>query len=209
MQHNVEIAMRPAVNSGLAESGESNASFILDARRDLGINRFLLNVAAFALALGARIADYGTCALAGGTRPRDAEKSLLIAHLSAASAAAASCRRLARRAARPLAGVATLVPAVGDLGLGAEHGLFKFEGDVLAKIGSALRTRLRRRPPAASKNVAETEELPENIVEVLKNGGIEPGPPPEPPRLRRHGRSGRTSRASRCRPVRHRPRSLP
>ncbi len=43
MQHNVEIAMRPAVNAGLAESGESNASFILDARGDLRVNRFLLN----------------------------------------------------------------------------------------------------------------------------------------------------------------------
>src|SRR4029077_1490769 len=106
----------------------------LDACGHLRVNSFLLNVAAFAFALGARIADHAARALARRASSRNAEKTLLIAHLAAASAASATRRRFALRAAGPLAGITTLMPAVCNLGLGAERGFFKFDSDIFAKV---------------------------------------------------------------------------
>src|SRR5260370_18470517 len=64
------------------------------------------------------------------------------------------------------------MPAVCNLGLSAERGFFEFEGDIYAKIRSALRP--SSSPAAApTKDVAETEELPKDIVEILKDGAIE------------------------------------
>ena len=66
------------------------------------------------------------------------------------------------------------MPAVRDLSLGAERSLLKLEGNIFAKICSPLRARALS-PPAATKNIAKAEELAENVVEVLKDAGIETG----------------------------------
>src|SRR6266567_6640080 len=64
------------------------------------------------------------------------------------------------------------MPAVSDLGLGAKCGLFEFDSDIFAKIPAPLRASAS--PAAASsKDVAEAEELAENVVEILKNGAVE------------------------------------
>ena len=89
VQHDVEIAVRTALDSSLAESGKANSSFVLDARGNFGVNYLLLNRPAFAFALGARIADHASSALARWASARNTEKTLLIAHLAAASATAA------------------------------------------------------------------------------------------------------------------------
>ncbi len=64
------------------------------------------------------------------------------------------------------------MPSVSDLGLGAKHGLFEFDGDIFAKVGSPLSASAS--PAAAtSKDVAEAEELAENVVEILEYSGVE------------------------------------
>src|SRR5258708_14407249 len=174
VKNHVEIAMGTAVDANLAESRKANARFVLDSGGHFRVNSLLLNDSAFAAALGAGIADYAARALAGRAGARNAKETLLIADLAAASATAAGCGCLAVRAAGALAGFTTLMPPVSDLGLGAERGFFEFNGDVFAKIGSPMGASA---PPAtataAAKDVAEAEELTENITEILDRRGVE------------------------------------
>src|SRR5450631_940342 len=99
MKNHVEIAVGAALHPGLAESGESNAGFVLDAGGNPGVNNFLLNGPAFAAALGAGVADHASRTLAGRARARNAEETLLIAHLTATTATPAGGRRFSLRAA--------------------------------------------------------------------------------------------------------------
>ena len=61
--------------------------------------------------------------------------------------------------------------AHGYFRLRSKHSFFKSEGQILAQIGAALRTRA----PSAScaKQVAYPEELAKDVAEVLKSVGIE------------------------------------
>jgi hypothetical protein len=95
VENNVEVAMRAAVNSSLAQSGEADSGFVFDACGNLGVNRFLLNHPAFTLALAARIADHASGALACRAGAGNAEEALLIADLSTPRAGAARHRRFA------------------------------------------------------------------------------------------------------------------
>jgi hypothetical protein len=172
VKHDVEIAVRTAVDTCLSESREANAGLVLNTSRNFGVNSLLLNHPAFTAALGARIGDDATRALAGRASSGNTEEALLISHLTASSAAAASGGRFALRTARTMAGLTIFMPAVSDLSLGAESGFFKFDSDIFAKVRSALRARAS--PAAAtSKDVAEAEELAENVVEILEDGRVE------------------------------------
>src|SRR6478672_4118411 len=134
VENDVKIARRAAMHSSFAQTTEANARLIFHARRNLGFDRLLLQVAAFASALGARIADHRAGSLAGGTRPRNTEKALLVTHLAASAAGAASRRGLRIRTSGTVASIAKLVTTVGNRLLGAENRFLEFDRDVLAKI---------------------------------------------------------------------------
>src|SRR6185437_15775390 len=102
----------------------------------------------------------------------NAEESLLISNLPASSASATGCRSFAVCAARAFAGIALLKTAVGNLLLRSEDCFLKFDGDVFAQIGAALGTCTAASATASAKDVAEPEELAEDVVEVLENAGI-------------------------------------
>ena len=154
-------------------AGEANAGFILHPGGNLGVNGFLLNYSAFAPAIGAGITDHAPGAVASGTGTRDAEKSLLIPDLPAASASAASGGSLALRAAGTVALFARLVLPIGDLLFRAERCFFEFYGDIFPQIGAALRTRARARTVSA-KQIAKAEKFAKDVAEILKDGSIEP-----------------------------------
>src|SRR5581483_8913669 len=120
------------------------------------------------LARGAGVRDHRPSALAGGAGTADAEEALLVAHLPASAAGAACHRGLARRQSGAMAGRARFVPADLHFLGRAEDRLFEVEFQVFAHIGAALL------PTAAApaEEVPETEQVAENVAEVLENGGI-------------------------------------
>jgi hypothetical protein len=177
MKHNVEIPIRAAMKTGFTESGEADTRVVLNPGGNLGFDRLRLNHPAFAFALAARIAYQRAHSLARRTGARDAKKALLIADLSAPGTAAASGWRLSLRAARSSAGITVLVFAVGDLFFCAEYRLFEFQGDVFAKVSPTLRSRAPT-TAASAEQIPESEELAENIAEVLENASIETDPAP-------------------------------
>src|SRR5579864_1762721 len=172
VENKVQIAILATVNARLAQSGKADSGFVFDARRNLGVDGFLLNHAAFTLALAARIADYASGALACRASARNAEKALLIADLSTTGAGTARHRRFALSAARASAGFAIFVPAISDLFLRTENCLFEFQRDIFAKISATLRAGTPPRT-AAAKQVTESEEFAKDVAEVLEDSRIE------------------------------------
>src|SRR5258708_39994314 len=81
MQNDVEIAGWPSERSGFTAAGKSDASAIFHTRGNFRVYRALAKNPAFAFALEAGIGNHVAGSLAGRTRPRNAEKALLIAHL--------------------------------------------------------------------------------------------------------------------------------
>src|SRR5271166_2086392 len=120
VQHHVEITGRAARGTNLATSGEADAGSIFHARGNLRINRTLPQNATFAFALETRIGDHAASSLTSGASARDAEKSLLIAHLAAARTRAARRGPFAWSRARTVALFTGFVPANHHTSLGTE-----------------------------------------------------------------------------------------
>ncbi len=139
--------------------------------RNPGVNRFLLDDTALAFAFGTRIADHAPRALARRTCTRNAEKSLLVADLTTPAAGAAADRRFPLRTSGASTGIAILLLAESHFLFGAEGCFFEFDSDVFAEVRASLGPSTT--PGAASEDVAETEELPENVAEVLNYTGVE------------------------------------
>ena len=93
--------------------------------RHLHLQRVSAAQHALSLALGTRILNHRSRALADRAGAGHAEESLLIAHLPLAIALAALAGRLAARGAGALAGVAQLAAPDGDFLLHAECRVFK------------------------------------------------------------------------------------
>jgi hypothetical protein len=100
-----------------------------------------------------------------------AEEALLKTNLSAAGAGAAGGGLLAIGDAAPVARVAGLGLADGDLGLLSEDRVFQFNADVGAQISAALRA---CSPASSAKRIAKSKEVTENFAEILEGGWIEP-----------------------------------
>src|SRR5947209_9815538 len=98
VQNDIKIAGRPAVNASLAHTRETNPGAVFDSSWNFGIDRPLLDCAAFAFAFGAGIANDASGALARSTTPSNTEKALLISDLASASAGPATYRWFAVRA---------------------------------------------------------------------------------------------------------------
>ena len=139
---------------------------------NLGVDRALTQNASFALALRARIGDHAAGALARRTGAGNAEESLLIANLAASRAGAAGGWTFARRRAGAVAFLAGLVAADRDASLFPEERFFEFEREIFAQIGTALHPAATA-AAASAEQIAEAEELAEDVAEVLEDGGIE------------------------------------
>src|ERR1700724_359253 len=139
VQDNVQIARRPSEGARFAQAGETNSRAVLHSRGHLGFDHPLAQQAAFAFTFRAGIGDYAARALASWAGSSDAEEALLIPHLTAPIARPAGDRSFAGRRTIPAARVAGLMAAHTHLLIGAENRLLKFEMQIFAKIGSALR----------------------------------------------------------------------
>ncbi len=171
VQNHIKIARRSAESPSLAQTGEADAGAVFHSRGNFGFDRPLPQNPALAFALGAGIGDDAARALTGRAGPGHAEKSLLVAHLSAASAGAAGDRRFAGSSPRTAAVFTGLVTPDGNLRLLAEHGFLELQSDVLAQVGAALRPRAPARTSA--EEIAEAKEVAENLTEVVKDAGID------------------------------------
>ncbi len=83
------------MKSAFAKSREADARTVFDSSGNFRVNRSLAQNPAFTFALWARIGDYASRTLAGGTRARNTEEPLLVANLSPARARAAGYRSFA------------------------------------------------------------------------------------------------------------------
>src|SRR5208282_2553933 len=173
VQDDIQVAGRPTERARLTKSGETNARAVLHSRWHLGFDHALAQQAAFAFALRTGIGDYVARALACRASSRDAEEALLITHLTSTGTRLAGDRRFARRCACATARVACLMATDTHLLLGAEDRLIKFEIQVFAQVGSTLGAAATT--AALAKHVAESEDVPEDVAEILEDGGIESG----------------------------------
>jgi hypothetical protein len=64
------------------------------------------------------------------------------------------------------------VAANGNAGFRSKNCLFKFQRDVFTQIGTPLRTAAPAR--TAAKKISETEKVPEDFADILKDRGVEP-----------------------------------
>src|SRR5216683_8076943 len=112
----------------------------------------------------AGVADDLAAALAARARLLDGENRLLHAHLALTVAGIAGLGRGPLGGARALAGLALGQGGNLDLGVGAEHGLFEIELQLIAQIGAAKYLRPAALP--AGENVAEhfTEDVAEGLA---------------------------------------------
>src|ERR1035441_2174806 len=125
-----------------------------------------------ASALRAGIDDQFARALAGTAGARNGEESLLITHLPASRAGGAGDGRLARSRAAAFALVALFQPPHLHLLGDAKCGFLKLESDIFAQIGPALCARTAASALPA-KHVAKSEEIAEDVVEIVEHRGVE------------------------------------
>ena len=125
------------MHASFPNTGEADTGSILHASRDLRVNRFLLDNAAFTPAIRARVVDRAARAVACRAGTGNAEKALLIPDLSASATGAATGGSFALRTARAITLFAKLVLPVGNLFFSAECRFFKFYGDVFAQVSAA------------------------------------------------------------------------
>jgi hypothetical protein len=171
VQDNVQIAGRPSERARFAQAAETNSRTVLHSRGHLGFDHALPQQAAFAFALRAGIGDYAARTLASWAGSSDAEEALLIPDLAAPIARPAGDRSFAGRSTVPAARVAGLMAADIHFFIGAEDRLIKFEMQVFAKVGSALGAAATT--SALAEYVAKTENVAEDVAEILEDGGIE------------------------------------
>jgi hypothetical protein len=203
----VQIAGGTTVGSGLALAAQTQTLTSCDARRDAHRDLALLLQSSRAAACFARLGDDlpGTAALAAGARDR--EEPLLITKLTASVTLRTGRRFRTWRSARAVAALARFLARDLDRRFRALGGFLERDFEVVAQIGSALRTAAA---PAAAEDVSEAEDVAQSSEDVLEAGEDRRV---EAARRRRRpgrrGRSGRTYAACRCPPAPHRPRRLP
>jgi hypothetical protein len=173
VQDNIQIAGLPSKRARFAQTAEANSRAVLHSRGHLGFDHALAQQAAFAFTLRTWIGDYAARALAGWAGSSDAEEALLIPHLTAPIARPATDRSLAGRRTVPAASVAGLMAADIHFLIGAEDRFVKFEMQVFAQIGSALGAAATT--SALAEHVTKTENVAEDVAEILEDGGIKSG----------------------------------
>src|SRR5581483_6928461 len=173
VQHHVEVAARPAIEPRLALAREAQPGAGLDARRDRDLERPLLLDATVAMAALARVVDDRAAAAALRAGARHGEEALLEPHLAHAAAGAARGRRRAARAAGAAAVGADLDPRHAQGARDAEGRLLEGELEVVAEV--AARLPAPAAGAAAAEQVAEAEEVAEDVGEVAEGLRVEAG----------------------------------
>src|SRR5690606_34756957 len=130
---------RRAAQTGLALAGEADAGTVLDALRDVHLQRFLAVDAARPVAGAAGLVDHLSGAMAGGAGALDGEEALLGAHAAAAVAGLAADRLGAALGAAAVAGVARNGARHPDLRRLAAERVLESNLHVVAKVGTPRR----------------------------------------------------------------------
>src|SRR5258708_29933947 len=138
----------PAVAARLALAVQANAVAGIDPGGYVDGQGLFLAHPALAVAGIAGVADDLAPALAAGAGLLDGENRLLHAHLALTVAGIAGLRRRPLGGARALAGLALGQGGNLNLGVGAEHGLFEIELQLVAQIAAAKYLRPAPLPPA-------------------------------------------------------------
>src|ERR1039458_6535359 len=173
LEEDVEIARRSAVRAGLAFGRQAYARIIIHSRRNRDLELALNLPEAVAAALAARVADDLARTAAGAASAPDGEETLLIQNLTAAVACGAlgwSAAGLRSRAGAPVAAVHARHL---DVGVNTEHRLFERQLQVVAHILAALRTVAPPAAGASAEQIADVEEVPQDIAEIGKSIGVE------------------------------------
>jgi len=173
VQNYVEIACGSTRGAGLAVPGKADAGAVFDTGGNFGFDGAFTQLTSFAFAFRARIGDDASSALTRRAGAGNAEESLLIANLAAAIAGAALDGSFPGSCACSATSLAGFVAADFNVLLHAKESFFKFQVEVFAEVGATLGARAS--PATAAEEVAEAEELPEEVAEILEDGGIESG----------------------------------
>src|ERR1700688_63825 len=159
----VQVSGRSAVAARLTLAVQANAVAGIDPRGYGDGQGLFLAYPALTVTGIAGVADDLASPFAARAGLLDGENRLLHAHLTLAMAGIAGLGRGSLGGARALAGLALGQGGHLDLGVGAEHGLFEIEFQLVAQIGRA--EYLRAAALAAGENVAE--HLIEDVAEGL------------------------------------------
>src|SRR4030081_1114261 len=123
VQHNVQIARRPAERPSFAAASKPDPRAVFHAGRNFRVHRALPQNPSLAFALRAWVCNHVARPLTRRTSARNTEEALLIPHLPATVAGTASGRTFARRRARAMAIFTGFVTTYQHARLGAECSL--------------------------------------------------------------------------------------
>src|SRR3954451_6922442 len=182
----VEVARRPATNSGFAVLRRAQARAVGDTRRDLEFDRARFFDAAFAVANTARFLDYLARAATTRTGLRNLEKSARADDLSATAAGRTVNGARTRLGAAALAFVARVELAYLDLLLNAERCFLKRDLHVVTQIAATLSAfaidtgataaeeRLEDSASESATTTTSAENFAENIEWIMEAAATAP-----------------------------------
>ena len=177
----VEIAVRAAVRPRLAVAARADPHALVDAGRNLDLERLVLLEAALAVAGRARLGDELAAAVAGRAGLLDAEEALAHLHRSGAVAGRAADRARSRLGAVALAGLAGLVRRDADLRFLAVRRFLERDLHRVAEVAAAVDLLAARGAAAAvAEDVAEDVaerlgEAAEALGAAAPEVGVDPG----------------------------------
>ena len=172
-ENDVQIAGRPAIRTRIAFLRQPQPRAVIHAGRDVDLQLAVHLAVTFPRAHRAPLLDDLPRAVALPARAADGKNALLIENLAAAAAGGTH-----RRAGSGLGATAFAVPAGFqprrlNLGRQPEYGVFEVDLQVVTQILAALRTVAPPSPRLSAKQVAEAEELAQDVAEIGELIGIE------------------------------------
>jgi hypothetical protein len=161
--HDVEIARFAPRDAGFALATDTQPRTIIDARRNLQLNRLLAFDPTGAPAFGAGIRNDLACTATGVTRSVHAEEPLLEGELPDPFAAPTACRLRALGRARPRTGLAASHLGDLDTRLAAVQNIVEINSQVVPEICAALPATA----PTARTASGPAEDVTEKVIEEI------------------------------------------
>src|SRR6185369_634615 len=159
----VQVARRPAIGARLAVAGAADAHGVVDARRDLHLQRLLLLDPALPVAGGARFGDDLAGAAAMGAGLLHAEETLAHLHHALAMAGGAGLGLRAGFGAVAVAGVALFPGRNADLGLLAERRFLQRDFHCVRQVAATVDL-----APGAAAAALLAEDVAEDVAEGFR-----------------------------------------